>query len=78
MFLGRADEAQALYFNYRGKVIGERRWEEVILADFADLRKAGHTHPLMEMVAAQFAGTEKSSPEASATGAGPAGLSTAP
>jgi hypothetical protein len=39
MFLGRADEARSLYFQYRGKRAHEhddKLWETVILGDFAE------------------------------------------
>jgi len=50
MFLGRADEARALYMAHKGKKISgaeEKLWEAVIAEDFAALRKAGLDHPLM-------------------------------
>ena len=55
MFLGRVDEARALYLANRGKkTIGDKLWENVVREDFADLRKAGLSHPLMTQVAAAF------------------------
>jgi tetratricopeptide (TPR) repeat protein len=58
MFLDRVDEARALYLHYRGtpKVVGDKSWETVVLDDFADLRKAGLTHPLMDEIEQQFSG----------------------
>jgi tetratricopeptide (TPR) repeat protein len=52
MFLGRVDEARALYLRYRGEknVQDDKPWETVILEDFAELRKAGLSHPLMEEI----------------------------
>ena len=50
MFLGREKEARALYLAYKGKPVSEqddRLWERVIVEDFAELRKAGLTHPMM-------------------------------
>ena len=50
MFLGRGKEAEALYLAHKGERISEddrRLWESVIAKDFADLRKAGLTHPMM-------------------------------
>ena len=50
MFLERSEEAQALYLVHKGKPISEqdsRLWERVITDDFAQLRKAGLTHPMM-------------------------------
>jgi tetratricopeptide (TPR) repeat protein len=49
MFLGREDEARALYLKYRAtqKAQGDRTWNDIVRVDFAELRKAGHTHPLM-------------------------------
>jgi hypothetical protein len=41
---------------YRGhqKVQGEKLWEAVVLKDFAELRKAGLTHPLMDEIEKVF------------------------
>jgi tetratricopeptide (TPR) repeat protein len=57
MFLGRVDEARAIYLQYRGaKVVqSNKAWEVVTLEDFAELRKAGLTHPLMDEIEKQFA-----------------------
>jgi hypothetical protein len=54
-FLGRADEARSLYLQYRGaKLHGEKSWETVVLQDFAELRKAGLAHPLMDEIETKF------------------------
>jgi hypothetical protein len=52
MFLDRVDEARASYLKFRGvqKVADDKPWEAVILEDFADLRKAGLIHPLMDEI----------------------------
>ena len=52
MFIGRADEARAVYLKYRGvkDVQGGKSWDAVILEDFADLRKNGLTNPLMDEI----------------------------
>jgi len=57
MFLDRTDEARALYLRYRGtpKVLGEKSWDAVVLEDFAELRKAGLAHPLMDEIEKQLA-----------------------
>jgi tetratricopeptide (TPR) repeat protein len=57
MFLGRVDEARTLYLQNRGaqNVQEEKSWERVILEDFAELRKAGLTYPLMDEIEAKFA-----------------------
>ncbi len=50
MFLGRTEEARALYLTNRGKRLSKednRSWEDVIADDFTQLRKLGLTHPLM-------------------------------
>jgi tetratricopeptide (TPR) repeat protein len=57
MFLDRVDEARALYLRQRGEKNlrdGKPR-ETVILEDFAELRKAGLTHPLMDEIKERFA-----------------------
>jgi tetratricopeptide (TPR) repeat protein len=59
MFAGRVPEARAVYLQYRGqKDIGleGKPWETVIHEDFAELRKAGLTHPLMDEIEALFSG----------------------
>jgi hypothetical protein len=57
MFLGRIDEARALYLKYRGQkdVLDGKSWGALILADFADLRKAGLSNPLMDEIEKLFA-----------------------
>lgn len=57
MFLERAAEARDLYLHYRASknVLDQKSWEEVILADFAELRKAGLVHPLMDEIEKRFA-----------------------
>jgi hypothetical protein len=59
MFLDLVDEARALYLKYRGQqnVFGNKSWETGILEGFAELQKAGLTHPLMHEIEKQFAGT---------------------
>jgi tetratricopeptide (TPR) repeat protein len=59
MFLDRTDEARALYLQHRGrqKVSDDKSWEAVVLGDFAELRKAGLTHRLMDEIEKQFAGS---------------------
>jgi len=56
MFLDRVDEASALYLQYRGEknVDGAKSWETVVLEDFAELRKAGLSHPLMDKIENKF------------------------
>jgi tetratricopeptide (TPR) repeat protein len=57
MFLARVDEARALYLQYRGEknVMEDKSWDTVVLGDFAELRKAGLTHPLMDEIEKRFA-----------------------
>ena len=50
MFLGRGDESKAIYLAHKGQRMSDqdgRLWERVIADDFAELRKAGLTHPMM-------------------------------
>jgi hypothetical protein len=50
MFMERGDEAKALYLAHKGRPMSEadnRLWELVIVDDFAELRKADLTHPMM-------------------------------
>jgi tetratricopeptide (TPR) repeat protein len=57
MFLGRVEEARTLYVRHRGEknIPDGRLWETVIREDFAELRKAGLTHPLMDEIEKRFA-----------------------
>ena len=56
MMLGRIDEARAIYLRYRGQTVeGDETWETAIAGDFAEMRKAGITHPLMDEIEAEFA-----------------------
>ena len=51
MFLGREDDARALYLAHKGERLSEvdnKPWEQVIAEDFADFRKAGLTNPMMD------------------------------
>jgi tetratricopeptide (TPR) repeat protein len=56
MFLERGDAARAVYLRYRGeqRVVGDKSWEAAVLEDFAELRQAGLTHPLMDEIEALF------------------------
>jgi hypothetical protein len=57
MFLGRVEEARAIYLGHRGakNVWGEKSWETVVTRDFAELRMAKLTHPLMDEIEKRFA-----------------------
>jgi tetratricopeptide (TPR) repeat protein len=59
MFLGRDDEARAIYLRYRGeqRVLFDKPkpWQTAILEDFAELRQAKLMHPLMDEIEALFA-----------------------
>jgi tetratricopeptide (TPR) repeat protein len=56
MFAGRIDQARSIYLKYRGtKDVGDgKSWETTILEDFAELRKAGVTNPLMDEIEKLF------------------------
>jgi PQQ-dependent catabolism-associated CXXCW motif protein len=56
MFLGRTEQARALYLQYRGtpNVQDGKSWNAAVLGDFADLRKSGLTNPLMDEIEALF------------------------
>jgi TPR repeat protein len=50
MFMGHDEEAKALYLAHKGEPIPEvnnQLWEQAIAEDFAKLRKAGLTYPMM-------------------------------
>jgi hypothetical protein len=57
MFAGRADEARALFLKYKDEknVVGAADWRRSVLADFAELRKAGRVAPLMDEIEKDFA-----------------------
>ncbi|HLW90578.1 MAG TPA: toll/interleukin-1 receptor domain-containing protein [Roseiarcus sp.] len=59
MFLGRDDEARAFYLAHRGEEtpIG-RKWETAVLSDFAILRQAGLTAPLMGEIEKDYGAAE--------------------
>jgi len=59
MFLGRVNEARALYLRYTNEknVQDSKPWETVVLEDFAELRKEGLTRPLMDEIERRFATT---------------------
>ena len=57
MFLGRIDEARALYLKYRGQKDASsdaKPWETIVLGDFAEFRNAGLTNPLMDEIEKLF------------------------
>jgi len=57
MFLGRTGEARALYLDNRGKptsLDGGKVWNAAITDDFAEMRKAGITHPMMAEIEKQL------------------------
>ena len=56
MFLARVDEARALYLQYHGKkLVEDKSWDTIVLEDFAELRKAGLSHPLMDEIEKRLA-----------------------
>jgi tetratricopeptide (TPR) repeat protein len=58
MFLGRVDDARALYLAHRGEKTQDDDgdiWEDAISKDFAALRKAGLANPLMDEIERAFA-----------------------
>jgi tetratricopeptide (TPR) repeat protein len=56
MFLGRVDEARNLYRQYRFEknVQSQKSWPTVVLEDFAEIRKVGLSHPLMDEIQRLF------------------------
>jgi hypothetical protein len=50
MFVGRGEDCNALYLAHKGKPMSGqdgKLWERAIAEDFAELSKAGITHPMM-------------------------------
>jgi PQQ-dependent catabolism-associated CXXCW motif protein len=55
MFLDKVNEAREIYLQFRGrKIQGDRLWEDDLKNDFAELRKQGLTHPLMDEIEKTF------------------------
>ena len=51
MFLGRVDDAKVFYLQFHSDPrLPAPSWESVIIRDFAELRIAGHSHPLMNEI----------------------------
>jgi tetratricopeptide (TPR) repeat protein len=75
LLLGRADEAEAMYFNHVGERIGEKTWEQVVLQDFDRLEKNGIVSPefarLRELLKQAAEMKQLSGEPAAATRAGP-------
>ena len=55
MFLNRTDEAQNLYLEFRDQNDETgKKWEDDVLSDFAEFRKAGLSKPLMDVIEGLF------------------------
>ena len=55
MFLGRLDEARAIFLKYRGQKLGNgQSWEAAVLEDFGHFQQAGLSSPLMIEIERQF------------------------
>jgi TPR repeat protein len=73
MMLGRTEEAKAVYLAHKGEALQGKTWEMVVADDFAKLRAAGITHPLMGDIEKEFAasgqgsGTRSVAPSLAAT-----------
>ncbi len=62
MFLGRAQEARALYLRFKGKrVEGGKLWEEAVRDDFKELKKRGLKHRQMAEIEALLAAKQHQS-----------------
>ena len=55
MLTGRIEAADAIYLGQRGTMLGDRRWEEVVLDDFHALRSKNVDHPHMAEIERIFA-----------------------
>jgi TPR repeat protein len=56
MLLGRTEEAKAIYLTHKGESLQGKTWEKVISEDFAKLREAGITHPMMAEIERALSG----------------------
>jgi TPR repeat protein len=63
MFTGNLKDAEALYLAHKGEPIADLDnllWERAVANDFADFRKAGLSHPMMNKIARKLGvGVEK-------------------
>lgn len=59
LFLGRKEDAMAVYMKYRGKKIDGRLWETIILEDFDQLEKAGIRHEMIETLRKELGADKK-------------------
>ncbi len=50
LFLGRTEEARAIYVGHKGERIGKSKWEAAIAQDFKEFRARGLGHPAMAAV----------------------------
>ena len=51
LFLGRVEEARAIYLSHKGEPVGEQcRWEACVALDFQELRSRGFGHPAMAII----------------------------
>jgi tetratricopeptide (TPR) repeat protein len=65
MFLGQIDEARAIYLQHRAQNVQDQKsWEDVVLADFEELRKNALTHGLMNEIETLFKETKSAEPVA--------------
>ena len=56
MLLGRTEEAKGIYLTHKGESLQGKTWEKVISEDFAKLREAGITHPMMAEIERTLSG----------------------
>jgi tetratricopeptide (TPR) repeat protein len=56
MYLGRAQEARALYLAHKDRLLPDdnQPWQQAITEDFAELRNAGRRHPQMAEIETAF------------------------
>src|SRR5262249_34885434 len=57
MFLGKLDEAKAIYLEHKGKSIEQGKWDQVVVEDFGRLRAEQRCHPLMNDIATMLGGS---------------------
>jgi tetratricopeptide (TPR) repeat protein len=70
MFLGRMEEARAVYLEHRGKdVLNQGKWESVIAKDFAELRTKGVSNPMMTEIEGLLGAQANAAEETSSTSA---------
>ena len=61
-YLGRVEEARAIYLGKGKKIADSRNWDEGVLEDFKKLIAMGRPHPLIDEVTRELQRSRRASP----------------